>query len=67
MKKSTKRTITVIVIVMICSILATIEQYVFNDQSHTAHCAFFAQWASIFCISGVIDNVFNGKDDNDNG
>ena len=67
MKKRTRRTITVIVVVIVCSILATVEQYAFNDQSHTAYCAFFAHWASLFCIVEVIDNMFNRKDDNDNG
>lgn len=66
MKKSTKRTI-MIVVVIICSILATFEQYVFHDQSHTAYCAFFARWVGIFCLVEVIDNMFSGKDDNNNG
>lgn len=67
MKNSTRRTITVIIAVVVCSILAAVEQYVFSDQSHTAYCAFFARWVSIFCLVEVIDNMFSGKDDNNNG
>lgn len=66
MKKST-RLIMTIAVVIACSILANVDQHVFHDQSHTAYCAFFAHWASIFCIVGVIDNTFNGKDDSNNG
>ena len=66
MKKNTRRTIMSVVVVVVCSILATIEQHAFNDQSYTAYCAFFAHWASIFCVVGVIDNMLSGKDDNDN-
>lgn len=65
MKKSTRRTIISVAVVVGCSILATVDQYIFHDQSHTAYCAFFARWASIFCIVGVIDNMLSGKDDTD--
>lgn len=67
MKNRTRRTLMMVAVVIVCSVLANVEQYAFNDQSHTAYCAFFAHWASIFCIVGVIDNRFSGKDDNDNG
>ena len=67
MKNSTRRTIMIVTVVIVCSILATVEQYVFHDQSHTAYSAFFARWVTIFCLVEVIDNKFSGKDDNDNG
>ena len=67
MKNSTRRIIMTVAVVVVCSILATVDQYVFHDQSHTAYCAFFARWASIFCIVEVVDNMFSGKDDDDNG
>jgi hypothetical protein len=67
MKNRTRRTLMIVAVVIVCSVLATVDQYIFHDQSHTAYCAFFARWASIFCIVEVIYNRFSGKDDNDNG
>ena len=67
MKNSTRRTLMMVAVIVVCSILATVDQYIFHDQSHTAYCAFFAHWVSIFCLVEVIDNRFSGKDDNDNG
>lgn len=43
MKNRTKRTLMMVAVVIVCSVLATVDQYIFHDQSHTAYCAFFAR------------------------